>query len=83
MRLWLRLVNAVSRLQEDSIGLGHIRDRSRAKAEVDSELESPSSISSDTDSLKENHLCVTLAGRKPGYSTKVLFVCSGLSLLNK
>ncbi|XP_057176790.1 centriolin isoform X1 [Triplophysa rosa] len=66
-------------LQEDSIGLGDIRDtvppvRSRVKAEVDSgevrELESPSSISSDTDSLKENHLCVTLAGRKPGYSTK-------------
>ncbi|KAA0716324.1 Centriolin Centrosomal protein 1 [Triplophysa tibetana] len=53
-------------LQEDSIGLDDFRDTVPSVRE----LESPPSISSDTDSLKENHLCVTLAGMKPGYSTK-------------
>ncbi|XP_056602682.1 centriolin isoform X3 [Triplophysa dalaica] len=59
-------------LQEDSIGLDFRDTVPSVRSWVDSgevrELESPPSISSDTDSLKENHLCVTLAGGKPGYS---------------
>ncbi|XDV20098.1 hypothetical protein PO909_025480 [Leuciscus waleckii] len=47
--------------------------RSQMKAEMDSgvrELESPSSASSDTDSLKENHPSVTLSLGNPAYNTK-------------
>ncbi|XP_067294103.1 centriolin isoform X2 [Pseudorasbora parva] len=47
--------------------------RSQMKAELDSgvrELESPSSVSSDTDSLKENHPGVKLFLGNPAYNTK-------------
>lgn len=47
--------------------------RSQEKAELDNglgELESPSSASSDTDSLKENRLGVTLSVGNPAYNTK-------------
>ncbi len=54
--------------------------RSQVKAELDNglgELESPSSASSDTDSLKENRLGVTLSVGNPAYNTKVsLFLCT-------
>lgn len=47
--------------------------RSQMKAELDSgvrDLESPSSASSDTDSLKENHPGVKLSLGNPAYNTK-------------
>ncbi|XP_051962276.1 centriolin [Xyrauchen texanus] len=47
--------------------------RSQVRAELDSgvrELEAPSSSASDTDSLKENRLCVTLTLGKPVFNTK-------------
>ncbi|XP_042580752.1 centriolin-like isoform X3 [Cyprinus carpio] len=47
--------------------------RSQLRAELDNrlrELESPSSASSDTDSLKENRTGVTLSVRNPAYNTK-------------
>ncbi|XP_051516853.1 centriolin isoform X2 [Myxocyprinus asiaticus] len=47
--------------------------RSQVRVELDSgvrELEAPSSSASDTDSLKENHPCVTLALGKPVFNTK-------------
>ncbi|XP_050965080.1 centriolin isoform X2 [Labeo rohita] len=47
--------------------------RSQVKAELDSgvrDLESPSSVSSDTDSLKENYPGVTLSVGNPAYNTK-------------
>ncbi|XP_059403396.1 centriolin isoform X2 [Carassius carassius] len=47
--------------------------RSQVKVELDSELkelESPSSASSDTDSMKENHFGVKLSVGNPAYNTK-------------
>lgn len=57
--------------------------RSQMKAELDSgvmELESPSSVSSDTDSLKENHAGVTLFLGNPAYNTKVSLFTSVLKV---
>ncbi|KAK7165153.1 hypothetical protein R3I94_003505 [Phoxinus phoxinus] len=61
----------VSRLREIKDSMRSVR--SQMKAEIDSgvrELESPSSASSDTDSLKENHPSVTLSLGNPTYNTK-------------
>lgn len=61
----------VSRLCEIKDSVRSVR--SQMKAEIDSgvrELESPSSASSDTDSLKENHPSVTLSLGNPAYNTK-------------
>ncbi|XP_051980347.1 centriolin-like [Xyrauchen texanus] len=44
--------------------------RSQVNAELDRELKSCSSTSSDTDSLKENSTCVKLTLGKPVYNTK-------------
>ncbi len=71
--------------EEDNTQLREIKDsvhslRSQVKAELDNglrELESPSSASSDTDSLKENRPGVTLSVGNPAYNTKVsLFLCT-------
>ncbi|XP_048046040.1 centriolin isoform X2 [Megalobrama amblycephala] len=64
--------------EEGNTRLCQIKDslrsvRSQMKAELDSgvrELESPSSVSSDTDSLKENHPSVTFSLGNPAYNTK-------------
>ncbi|XP_056092231.1 centriolin isoform X2 [Rhinichthys klamathensis goyatoka] len=61
----------VSRLCEIKDSVRSVR--SQMKVEIDSgvrELESPSSASSDTDSLKENHPSVTLSLGNPAYNTK-------------
>ncbi|XP_077087989.1 centriolin isoform X2 [Siphateles boraxobius] len=61
----------VSRLCEIKDSVRSVR--SQMKADIDSgvrELESPSSASSDTDSLKENHPSVTLSLGNPAYNTK-------------
>lgn len=75
-------VMCLSQLQSQEEGntrLCEIKDsvrsvRSQVKVERDSglkELESPSSASSDTDSMKENHSSVTLSVGNPAYNTKV------------
>ncbi|XP_016341825.1 centriolin-like [Sinocyclocheilus anshuiensis] len=64
--------------EEGNARLCEIKDsvrsvRSQVKVELDSglkELEPPSSASSDTDSLKENHHDVTLSVGNPAYNTK-------------
>ncbi|XP_042612747.1 centriolin isoform X3 [Cyprinus carpio] len=64
--------------EEGNTRLCEIKDsvrsvRSQVKVEHDSglkELESPSSASSDTDSMKENHSSVTLSVGNPAYNTK-------------
>lgn len=68
----------VSRLCEIKDSVRSVR--SQMKVEIDSgvrDLESPSSASADTDSLKENHPSVTLSLGNPAYNTKVrLFICT-------
>lgn len=82
-------VMCLSQLQSQEEGntrLCQIKDslhsvRSQMKAELDSgvrELESPSSVSSDTDSLKENHPSVMFSLGNPAYNTKVSLFTSVL-----
>ncbi|XP_048046042.1 centriolin isoform X4 [Megalobrama amblycephala] len=74
----LCLKNTLQSQEEGNTRLCQIKDslrsvRSQMKAELDSgvrELESPSSVSSDTDSLKENHPSVTFSLGNPAYNTK-------------
>ncbi|XP_043095142.1 centriolin isoform X3 [Puntigrus tetrazona] len=73
----LQRVEKLRSQEEDNTQLLEIKDsvysrRSRVKAELDDglkELESPSSASSDTDSLKENRPGVTLSVGNPAYNT--------------
>ncbi|KAK9974259.1 hypothetical protein ABG768_022365 [Culter alburnus] len=74
----LQGVEKLQSQEEGNTRLCQIKDslrsvRSQMKAELDSgvrELESPSSVSSDTDSLKENHPSVTFSLGNPAYNTK-------------
>lgn len=67
--------------EEGNTRLCEIKDSVRSvRSQVDSglkELESPSSASSDTDSMKENHFGVKLSVGNPAYNTKVsLSICT-------
>ncbi|ROL42576.1 Centriolin [Anabarilius grahami] len=74
----LCLKDTLQSQEEGNTRLCQIKDslrsvRSQMKGELDSgvrELESPSSVSSDTDSLKENHPGVTFSLGNPAYNTK-------------